>query len=502
MSARPNFLVLCTDQMQSFSLGCNGSGVVKTPNIDAIARQGVTFRRAYCNNNVCMPSRATMITGMTPRQHGLLTNGNCLPARVPTITQALADAGYRTHAAGKLHLQPFGGFAREEGAHSWEFGSAWNDGTIRNLPSPYYGFQTTDFVGGHVSYVFGNYRQWLDAKHPGTWGKYQPAAAYHSSGRAYRMDVPPELHYNHWIADRSIDFLNGVRDGESFFLFCSFPDPHFPFAACRPYSEMYDPADVPLPTTWDQREDVCGFLQANRRTPRQAASPEEPELREIIGQTYGMITHVDDNVGRVMAALEARGLDANTIVVLLADHGEYLGSHGLLHKGVWPWEELLRVPYVWRAPGGRPTRRAVDDTVSLLDLVPTVADYAGIDPSHFDMRGLGGGERPGLPGRSLRPYLDGTAEIERAPAIVEYDEDWHAGSPLCRMRGIVDGDYKLIVWAGFDEGLLIDLAADPAETRNLWNDPAHAAKKCELMRKLLERLAYSDRFDTPRISGA
>ena len=498
---RPNFLIFCTDQMQSYSLGCNGNAVVKTPNIDAIAAEGITFRRAYCNNTVCMPSRATMVTGLTPRQHGLLTNGCCLSESIPTVTQALVDAGYRTHAVGKLHLQPFGGFKLQQGTHSWESRPAWDDGEITALPSPYYGFQTCDFVGGHVTYAFGDYKRWLDAAHPGVHERYRVADAYHTCGRAHRMDLPEGTHYNDWIADRTIDFLGSAGD-DPFCLFCSFPDPHFPFAACRPYSEMYQAGDLPLPQHWQHVDETCEFLRANRRTAGGHTVTEEAELREITSQTYGMITHIDDNIGRVMAALRDRGLDENTVVVLMADHGEYLGSHGLLHKGPWPWEELVRVPFVWRLPGPQPARHAEDSVVSLLDFVPTLVDLAGIDPDVFDMREFAPGEKPGLPGNSLRAHFDGSTAPPARSALIEYDEDWHTEGPLCRARGIVDGDWKLVLWAGFEDGLLVDLREDPLELTNLWSSPAHLAVRAELTAKLVERLAYTDRFDTPRISGA
>ena len=159
--SRPNFLVFVVDQMHSGSLGCNGNPDVQTPNIDSIAQQGVTFSRCYCNNSVCMPSRSSMITGLTPRQHGCITNGTLLPEHIPTISGALADAGYRTHAVGKLHLQPFSVKATADNSIlSWESRELWDNGQITSLPSPYYGFQTTDFVGGHVSYNFGDYTNW------------------------------------------------------------------------------------------------------------------------------------------------------------------------------------------------------------------------------------------------------------------------------------------------------------------------------------------------------
>jgi len=206
MNSQPSFLVFCVDQMQSYCLGCNGHPVVKTPNIDALAARGVNFLRGYCNNPVCMPSRASMITGKTPRQHGLLTNGNSLSPDVPTVTQALADAGYRTHSAGKLHLQPFGGFF-DDNAESAELGTPWWSGERNALPLPYYGYQGADFVGGHVTYAFGEYRTWLIEQHPESSRKLAKGQGYHACGEGFRLDLPEEHHYNHWIADRSIEFL-------------------------------------------------------------------------------------------------------------------------------------------------------------------------------------------------------------------------------------------------------------------------------------------------------
>jgi len=485
--------------MQSFCLGCNGHKMVRTPNIDAIAGEGISFQRAYCNNPVCMPSRGTLITGLTPRQHGLRTNGCPLPANVPTITQGLANAGYRTHAAGKLHLQPWGGMGRREGFTSLEGEPEWNNGTVEKLPLPYYGFQSVDYVGGHVSYAFGDYARWLEANHPGIRKLLQLESAYHKSGRAYRMEIPAELHYNQWIADRSIAFLDSMGADENFFLWCSFPDPHFPFAATRPYSEMYSPADVPLPPNWPEPNDLCPAMKANRTGANAHPPQDEAEIREMIAQTFGMITHIDDNIGRVMAALKARKLDQNTIVVFLADHGEYLGSHHLITKGPWPWEELVRVPNIWKVPGTKPRQHTVEQPVSLLDFVPTVADYAGLDPAFFDTSGLG--KRRTLPGRSLRSFFENKPGIPQRQPIIEFDETFSADAPSCFMRGIVDGDFKLVIWSGFDEGMFVNVADDPAETRNLWNEPTLQAKKAEMLAQLIHRLAASDRFDTARISG-
>jgi arylsulfatase A-like enzyme len=441
-----------------------------------------------------------MITGLTPRQHGCLTNGTLLSERIPTITDALVDAGYRTHAVGKLHLQPFSVTCVEgDPVPSWESRSLWEDGRITGLPLPYYGFQTVDYVGGHVHYSFGDYANWLRELHPGVLDLYARDRAYSIAGQSWKMEVPPDRHYNHWISDRCIAFLDSIRPDQPFFLWCSFPDPHHPFAACRPYSDMYDPTSLSINPTWDMREELCGWLADVERP-----SPDfgEADLRADVAQTYGMIAHIDDNVGRVMAALRAKRLDERTIVVLMADHGEYLGSHHLLYKHIWPWEELMRVPLIWRVPGAPAVPGGSDQVVSLLDFAPTVLDYGGVDQDVLNMRKPAArSDWPGLPGRSLRSTIDSGEPMEPRPAICELDSDWQPG-PMQRRRTIVGERYKLTVYPRMGEGILCDLQEDPHETRNLWSDPAYAHVKARLSAQLLEELVWSDPLNGPRVCGA
>jgi len=452
-----------------------------------------------------------MITGLTPRGHGCISNGVSLPENIPTVTGALADAGYRTHTVGKLHLQPFmaGRRSDDDGAvRSWEDRDQWDRGCIESLPSPYYGFQTSDYVGGHVGYCFGDYANWLDANHPGAKALYNKNEAYHVDKieSSWRMEVPAELHYNTWIADRSMDFVDSLQSDESFFLWCSFPDPHFPYAASRPYSEMYDPDALSLSPTWEMREQPCDHLEKYREDFSVMPDFDEASLREVTAQTYGMITHIDDNVGRVLRHLDGIGRADNTVVVLMSDHGEFLGAHHLVYKGAWPWEELYRVPFVWRGL----ERRGVpdsDNVASILDFVPTVLDYAGIDSAVLDARNTGDARRETLPGRSLRPAIDQGDRMAPKPAIVEfdqdlnYDRDWSSRA-MYRMRTIVEERYKLTVYPHAGSGILIDLEDDPHEERNLWDDPLHAEVKARLTLALLEELAMGDRLDVPRISGA
>jgi len=506
MGDRPNFLVFCTDQMQSASLSCHGNPDVRTPNIDRLAADGVSFRRAYCSNPVCMPSRSTTLTGLTPRGHGCISNGTVLPASVPTVPGALAQAGYRTHAVGKLHFQPFSAAAPQEGQEhdppSWESREFWNSGRCAGLPLPYYGYQGVDYVGGHVHYCFGDYARWVDGRDPDAralYGREKASFAGDDIPSCWRLSLPKELHYNEWIARRSIEF---IRDASGpFFLWCSFPDPHFPFAACAPYSEMYDPASLTLSPTRDLREDLTPHLARTRERRHPMPEFDERALREITAQTYGMITHVDDCIGQVLECLEQEGLYDNTTIVMMADHGEYLGSHHLLYKGSWPWEEVLRVPFVWKGISGEPHGAAGAQVVSMLDFAPTILDYAGVGQECMDTRGARKADPVGLPGRSLRLAVEGGDTVTPRPALVEHDEDWLGGA-MNRSRVLVGDRFKIAVFAPSGDGLLVDMEDDPLETRNLWDSPDHAATRERMLRELVRQLAWTDRLDLPRICGA
>lgn len=495
---RPNFLFICCDQLQSYALGCNGNPDVKTPNIDRLASDGCSFRRAYCNNSVCMPARSTLITGMYARQHGCITNGTKLPESVPTLPQALIRHGYRTHAVGKHHFQPYSSVASAESSDHWL------DGSITSLPENYYGFQSSDFVGGHGYYCFGDYANELRKNHLGVYEKYKRENALWQCPNpnipTWTLAVPPELHYNNWIADKSIRFLE-EEGTQPFFLWCSFPDPHTPFAACKSYRDLYDPAKLQVSPTAFAPLDEPESLQKRRRFFGNRYVFNEQTLRETMAEYYGMITHIDDCVGKILNAVERRGLLENTIIVFVADHGEYMGTHHLIAKADWMYEELARIPMIWRVPGGaRPGARS-ESVVSQVDLVRTVLDYAEVNPLEFDMRKNFSAPALTLPGRSLRPLLSSGYPLEERPVFLEYDEDWYA-SGFYRVRTLIDSRYKLIVYTHMGGGQLFDLRNDPFERRNLWDSEEHRAVKVEMMEAIFREASTNDRIDQRRWCGA
>jgi arylsulfatase A-like enzyme len=179
---KPNILIFCTDQQRADHLGCAGHPVLKTPNIDRIAEQGVRLSSCFCSSPACMPARATMFTGLTNRVHGSRTNGVNLPEDAVTLPAILADNGYRTHAVGKLHLNAWSQKAPgvdiakvETPEENPERLTHWTNGSIKKFPDNYYGFQTVDVTIGHVSYINGDYKVWLDENHPGAYKGLRPA---------------------------------------------------------------------------------------------------------------------------------------------------------------------------------------------------------------------------------------------------------------------------------------------------------------------------------------
>ncbi|MPQ43824.1 sulfatase family protein [Clostridium tarantellae] len=498
---KPNFLIFVVDQMQSFSMGCNGNKEVKTPNIDKLASNGVTFKRAYCNNPVCTPSRSTMITGLLPRQHGCLSNGRVLSQHIPNLPGVLHNHGYKTHSVGKLHYHPYVNDKMKllAGEFSWEDKRLWDRGEITKLPKGYYGFDTHDFLGGHGRYCFGEYIKWLNEKDPTARDKYKIENSYLHVRDAWRMNIPKELHYNKWIVEKTKEYLDGVEDNDNFFLWCSFPDPHLPFASCRPYSDMYNPEKLTLPKTWNNDHDHLEHLTKVRKYLYKAPLPlDETYLREVMAQTYGMITHIDDSIGEIMKHLKDKELDKNTVIVFMSDHGEYLGSHNLVYKAAWQLEQTLRVPFIWSSPFAKNKGKERKEVVSLIDFAPTILEYAGIDEEEFCLRGLPQGEYKTLPGRSLVQAVEKNNNLEKIPALVESDEDCYLGK-IYRTRTIVEDRFKLTIYPHNGGGVLVDLKNDPDEEVNLYYDKKYGNIRNNLTEKMLTKLMVTDRLERPRI---
>lgn len=491
---RPNFLIISADQHRGDCLGIEGRNV-RTPNLDRMAEKGTRFTSAICPAPVCQPARASILTGQLCRTHGVHDNGIDLDEETGArgFAGTLAKAGYNTGFFGKAHFSSYD--AREPTGRpesilsSVDYGPDWT--------GPYMGFEHVQLMlsgpsshpplappkGLHYEHFF--HRDGAgDAR----------AALYHQgpkpqeAAQTWHSQLPTNWHYTPWTADRAIDWLKHGRDDEKpFCAWVSFVDPHHPFDCPEPWSRLHDPAEVDLPRhrTRDLDRRPWWHLAAVENRPkgsdaevavRSTYSRIEPQtddqLREIIANTYGQIAFIDEQVGRILTALdEAGGLD-NTIVIYISDHGDWLGDHGLILKGPMPYEGLLRVPMIIQGPGV-PAGKVVDQPVSTLDVASTLCDYAGV--------------APGLPqhGTSLRPLVEGQAT--RDYAMMEWELLPNRVGVALSLRTVRTRKAKLTMDLRSGAGEMYDLVHDPNEMENLFDDPAHAALQAELTGYIHER---------------
>lgn len=482
-----NILFITSDQQRGDCYGFEGRKV-KTPHLDEFAAAGTRFAACITPNVVCQPSRASILTGLLPRTHGVADNGIDLPEDVGNqgFAAAFARAGWKTGFIGKPHFSTFHTFkptGRPEcRSSSHEYGPDWF--------GPYMGFE-------HVELMIAGHNMFLPQKPP---EGLHYEAWYHKDGRGDRLNqlyltrgapdvgatqtwhsaLPPAYHNSTWVGDRTIDFMR-TNKGKNWICWASFPDPHHPFDAPEPWSRLHHPDDVDLPKhrtldldrrPWWHRASLEGTpkladpkLQAFRaeqsRTPRQS----DLQMRHLVANYYGMISLIDHNVGRIINELERMGLADDTLVIYSTDHGDWLGDHGLILKGPMMYEGLLRVGLLARGPGV-PKGKIVADPVSTLDLTATFHDYAAVAPLRS------------MHSRSLRPLIEGNAGRDHA-----YNE-WELNASRCgvelKLRTVRTKTHKLTLELASGAGELYDLANDPTEMDNRFGDPALAKAQKEL----------------------
>ncbi len=462
---RPNILWICTDQQRYDTIAALGYPGVSTPNIDRLVRTGVAFTHAYCQSPICTPSRASFLTGRYASAVHVNGNGNdYFPPEAKLLTKTLAEDGYDCGLIGKLHLaSPYKRMEprTDDGYRYWQYSHAPRD----------------DWAQGH------DYAEWVRSK-----GQSLKELSSQAEG------VPAEFHQTTWCAEKTIDFIRSAHDGP-WLASVNIYDPHPPFNPPQAYRAMFDPAAMPdpifRPNDLEQQEILAVIdFQSRGRDPHELdiknpvvpASPVRGvEANSSAGKRdawtlkaayYAMIKLVDDQVGRMLAALEETGQAENTVVIFMSDHGETLGDHGLIQKGCRFYEGLVRVPMIWSWPGHFAGDLRSDALVELTDIMPTLLDLAGLPHPSY------------LAGKSLLPILTGQASPDTHRDFVRceyYDALDLPDSSMATM--IRDARYKLVVYHGHNLGELYDLAQDPQEFDNLWDDPAHQAIKAELMQR-------------------
>lgn len=437
MSVRsPNILLIQCDQLTAFALSLYG-GAAKTPNIDALAAEGTLFANHYCNFPICVPSRASMLTGRLASDIAVWDNGCEFSASIPTVAHHLAAAGYRTILCGKMH------FIGPDQLH----------GFMERL--------TPDIYPADFSWT----PDWQRPGPPEAGSKISLRGVVEAGicQRSLQIDYDEEVHYN---AVRKLYDLARAPQVRPFFLTVSYTHPHNPFTTTREYWDRYSEGEIDLPRVQpiplERKDPHSRRLHYVTHADEFDVSP--AHLIAARRAYYGMVSYVDDKVGELRRILRDTGLADSTIVIFTSDHGEMLGERGMWYK-MCLFEPSVRVPLIIHAPRMRQVRE-VRRNVSLVDLAPTILDFAGIAP---DPRA------DAFDGHSLCDLIAGKPDDSPNRVYAEYTADG-AIAPCFMIR---DGDLKLI-WSEPDGAQLFDLSDDPFEQSDRADDPRYAGEKARL----------------------
>ena len=457
---RPNILFVMTDEQRFDHLGCVNP-VVKTPNLDALAADGVRFTRAYTTNPSCVPARAAILTGKYPHQCACPTFITHLPAHETCFPSLLQNVGYHTAHIGKLHVGP----------STVERGLDYEDIIDSHGPIP----QNPDRD---------SYQRWLyDAgfRH----GK--ELMAWGGGPRLYaEWKADPKYHVDEYIGDQGRKWLEqDMPTDQPWFCTISFPGPHMPIDCGNfPEADLYDWDEIDLPETT--------FEMLAQKPPHNAMSHGEPpfpyqslsedEIRLLRRAYYANMTVIDRKIGEIIATLKARGTYESTLIIFTTDHGDYLGDFGLVAKGQNVPEVLMRIPFLVKPPNGGVAGKCESSLISSVDIAATCLAAAGAQiPADMSSQ-------------DLSRYWDREGDLNDRPLL--YME---AGG----IRVLRDQRWKYAHYQDRDYGELYDLANDPWETTNLWDDPTQATRKADFARQLADTLvALSPRAHVPWNKGA
>ncbi len=510
--SQPNILLITSDQQHWFTLGVDNPAI-STPNLDRLCKEGTRFQRAYCPNPTCTPTRATLLTGLMPSQHGAWTLGTKLDESVPCIGDRFQEAGFYTALIGKAHFQPL--LSTEEYVSLESYPLLRDLDYWKNYKESFYGFEHIDIARMHADegHVGQHYALWMEEKGFKNWREFfqlemgndpERRKSYTSEDHRH-WNLPPEMHYTTWTAERSIDHIEAAaEEGKPFYIWSSFHDPHPPYIVPEPWASMYKPEDMEpgslVPGEHDQNPAHFRYAAAEQNpefwgnaTEGQGAihgagfqaGIDWEEFKKDMACYYGMVSFMDEQIGRILDRLDALGQTENTLVVFTTDHGHFLGQHGLHLKAIHHYEDLLRVPFIVRHPGKVPAGEASADLQNLVDLPRSFLAEAGLEVPLY------------LQGVDQRPSWAGHG-AQRSWSITEN----HHGYSRFHMNSFITDRYKLTVHRDSDEGELFDLQEDPQELNNLWNAADAAGLKASLMHQFMRAQMESERIHMPRIAGA
>jgi arylsulfatase A-like enzyme len=420
--ARPSFVIMMTDDQRWDAMSCAGNAILRTPNMDRIAREGMRFKNAFVTNALCAPSRASLLTGLYSHSHGVVDNMNRrIRPEQAILPDLLRAAGYEVAFCGKSHM---GGALRER---KWDY---------------YFGYR------GQGNYL-------------------KPVVAEGTDG----PDMPRDGYMDDVVTDRAIQWLRG-RGQKPFCLFLFFKAPHRSWVRAPRHRDLFQGVTIPKPDTFDDRaKGYPGKPRAFAEADNKIGNAPDVQSLEFVKDYYATLAAVDENIGRVFDTLRETGKLDSTAMLFTGDNGFFLGEWGLYDKRLMH-EPSIRVPMLLRYPGAIKAGSTSDRMVLNVDIAPTVLDLAGLQPPGW------------MHGRSMKPLLRGKADGWRKDWLYEYFE-YPGAHSVRKHRGVRTERYKLIhYYEEPQEYELYDLEKDPGERENLYGRAGQEARTQRLLRRI------------------
>lgn len=436
-----------SDEHQSEIMGCVGDTIVKTPNLDALAREGTTFTNAYTNCPICVPARASFATGLHVYQHSCWDNAQPYHGQLVSWGHNLIRSGHEVTSIGKLHYRE----ATDDNGFSREIIPMH----VLNGMGDLYGLLRKDLPKRLTASELA-----------------RDAGPGESTYTNYDREVTAQT--RRWLEDKAVNPTE-----KPWVLYVGLVCPHFPLIAPQEFFDLYDPDTIAMPRQYgEDKLPDHPILQGLANCLNYGDFFTTERIRTARMAYYGLVSFLDDNIGQIMSSLSDTGLEANTRLIYLSDHGDNLGNHGFWGKSTM-YEESVRVPLIVRGKGV-PKDKKCDTAVSLIDLYPTIVTAAG---------GQLTGSETDLPGKSLIDIA--SADFEERTILSEY----HAIGVSTGMFMIREGKWKLIHYEGC-QPQLFDLEHDPGEINDLAQNPDHKEVLARLdgkLRSILDPSQTNDR---------